>query len=435
MIRLSSTTHAFNMGQHPAEPSFSLATGGLNVTAPPNGNAAPPGHYLLFVLNSAGVPSIGKIIQLSGAAPPPPPPPPPPTGAPKLASLSPHSVASGAPGFTLTVTGSNFVSSSVVRWKGANRATAFVNATTLTASISASDVATAGTANVTVANGTSVSNALVFQITPSAPPPTLSTMSPSSATAGSLGFTLTVTGNNFVNGSVVRWRGANRTTAFVNATQLNATIPASDIAAVGTALVTVGNPGGVVSNGVTFTITSASGKLKSMSPASALQGGSGFTLSVTGSGFVNGSIVRWKGANRLPTTFVNSTQLTAAIPASDIAAAGTANVTVITSGVVSNTLTFTITPSALPATVTSLSPSSAKAGSAGFTLMVNGSNFVSGSIVRWKGVNHATTFVGATQLTATIPASDIAAAGTANVTVSSPSGAITNGLTFTVTPP
>jgi hypothetical protein len=72
MIRLSSTTHAFNMGQHLAEPSFSQASGGLNVTAPATGNLAPPGHYLLFILNGSGVPSVGKVIQLSGTAPPPP---------------------------------------------------------------------------------------------------------------------------------------------------------------------------------------------------------------------------------------------------------------------------------------------------------------------------------------------------------------------------
>lgn len=429
MIRLSSTTHAFNMGQHPAEPSFSQAAGGINVTAPSNGNLAPPGHYLLFVLNGSGVPSVGKIIQLSGTAPPPPPP----AGL-KLASLSPHSAVAGGPAFTLTVTGSGFTASSVARWKGANRATTFVDATTLSTAISASDITNPGTANVTVANSGTISNALVFTITSSAAPPALSTMSPASATAGG-GLTLTLTGNNFVNGSVVRWRGANRTTAFVSATQLNATIPATDIAAAGTAGVTVVNPGGAASNGLTFTITSASGKLKSMAPASALQGSAGLTLNVTGSGFTNGSsFVRWKGANR-PTTFIGSTQLSAAIPASDLSASGTANVTVITGGVVSNPLTFTITPSAPPAKLTSLSPSSARAGAAGFTLTVTGSNFVTGSVVRWRGANRATTFVSATQLTATISASDIAAAGAANVTVWSPSGAITNGLTFTITPP
>src|SRR5690606_11356783 len=73
----------------------------------------------------------------------------------------------------------------------------------------------------------------------------------------------------------------------------------------------------------------------------------------------------------------------------------------------------------IPAT-TSLTPTSATAGGPGFTLTVNGSNFIAGSVVRWNGANRATTFVSATQLQAAIPASDIATAGTATVTVVNP---------------
>ena len=62
-----------------------------------------------------------------------------------------------------------------------------------------------------------------------------------------------------MNGSVVSWNGANRTTTFVSATQLTAAIPAADIAAAGSASVTVQNPGGAISNPLTFTITAISG--------------------------------------------------------------------------------------------------------------------------------------------------------------------------------
>ena len=54
------------MGQRISRPSFSQATGGLNVTAPSNPNTAPPGYYMLFILNSNGVPSVAKIVQISG---------------------------------------------------------------------------------------------------------------------------------------------------------------------------------------------------------------------------------------------------------------------------------------------------------------------------------------------------------------------------------
>ncbi|MFH0351914.1 MAG: Ig-like domain-containing protein [Chromatiales bacterium] len=70
MLRLSSVTHAFNMSQYISNPSFAQTTGGLNVTAPPTGNVAPPGYYLLFILNGSGVPSLAKYVQLGGTAAP-----------------------------------------------------------------------------------------------------------------------------------------------------------------------------------------------------------------------------------------------------------------------------------------------------------------------------------------------------------------------------
>jgi PKD repeat protein len=49
--------------------SFAAGTGVLNVTAPPNGNIAPPGYYMLFALDSSGVPSVARFVQLT--TPPP----------------------------------------------------------------------------------------------------------------------------------------------------------------------------------------------------------------------------------------------------------------------------------------------------------------------------------------------------------------------------
>jgi uncharacterized repeat protein (TIGR01451 family) len=87
--------------------------------------------------------------------------------------------------------------------------------------------------------------------------PVLGGISPSAAAAGSPAATLTVNGGNFVSTSTVNWNGAARATTFVSPTQLAATIPAADIAAEGTASVTVVNPapGGGTSTAVTFTVT------------------------------------------------------------------------------------------------------------------------------------------------------------------------------------
>ena len=73
-------------------------------------------------------------------------------------------------------------------------------------------------------------------------------------------------------------------------------------------------------------------------------------------------------------------------------------------------------PNPVPS-ITALVPSRATAGEPGFTLAVNGTNFVSNSVVRWNGSDRATTNVSPTQLTAAITAADIPSAGTANVTV------------------
>ena len=88
--------------------------------------------------------------------------------------------------------------------------------------------------------------------------------------------------------------------------------------------------------------------ITSLSPASAQAGGSNFTLTVTGSDFVNGAQVRWNGAART-TTFVSDTQLRAQITAADIASQGSASITVLNpapGGGLSNALAFSITPPA-----------------------------------------------------------------------------------------
>jgi hypothetical protein len=63
-IRLGSVTHAFDMGARANTLAFSASEGAVNVTAPTTPNLAPPGHYMLFILNRNGVPSRGHIVQV-----------------------------------------------------------------------------------------------------------------------------------------------------------------------------------------------------------------------------------------------------------------------------------------------------------------------------------------------------------------------------------
>ncbi len=64
-IRLPSVTHAFDQNQRLNTLSFTPTTTGLRVTAPASGNRAPPGHYMLFILNRNGIPSVGQVIRIS----------------------------------------------------------------------------------------------------------------------------------------------------------------------------------------------------------------------------------------------------------------------------------------------------------------------------------------------------------------------------------
>src|SRR5208283_340825 len=86
------------------------------------------------------------------------------------------------------------------------------------------------------------------------PVPGVTSLSPTSALVGSSQFTLTVNGSQFNSSSVVQWNGADLTTTFVNANQVTAQVPASDLLAAGIFPVTVVNPGGSVSNAATFTV-------------------------------------------------------------------------------------------------------------------------------------------------------------------------------------
>jgi len=78
--------------------------------------------------------------------------PPQPGAVPAIAQLAPNTVTAGAPGFTLTVNGSNFAGNSVVNWGSATPSTTFVTGKQLMTAIPASMITTAGTVSVTVTN-------------------------------------------------------------------------------------------------------------------------------------------------------------------------------------------------------------------------------------------------------------------------------------------
>jgi YVTN family beta-propeller protein len=357
--------------------------------------------------------------------------------------LSPASAIAGTAGFTLTINGTNFVTGAVVSFGGTNKVTTFVNATQVTAAILAGDIAVAGSSAVVVTNpgpGGGPSNSVNFAVNNPVPvitPP----LSPAGAIAGSAGFTLTINGTGFINGSVVSIGGANRATTFVSGTQVTAAILAADIATAGTPAVIVTNsvPGGGASNSVNFTVSNAVPVITPpLVPSSVAINSGAFTLTVNGTGFVNGSVVSFGGANRV-TTFVSATKVTAAILATDLAAVGTPAVVVTNpapGGGASNSVVLNVV-NPVPVVTPPLVPASVASNSGAFTLTVNGTGFISGAVVSFGGANRVTTFVSGTQLTAAILATDVTAVSTPAVVVTNPGpgGGASNSVNFSVVAP
>ncbi len=164
--------------------------------------------------------------------------------------------------------------------------------------------------------------------------------------------------------------------------------------------------------------------ITSLSPSSTTATGATFTLTVNGTGFVSGATVQWNGS-ALTTTFVSSTQLTASVAASLIANTGSASITVVyPGGGTSSAVTLPINPPT--PVISSLNPTSATAAGAAFTLTVNGTGYLSGATVQWKGSALPTTFVSSTQLSASVSAPLIASTGNASITVVNPGGTTSN---------
>src|SRR5437660_1244780 len=344
---------------------------------------------------------------------------------PTTSSINPTCATAGGAQFTLTVNGTNFVSTSTVKWNGNTLATTFISSTQLTATVTAALIATSGTASITVVNptpGGGTSNAQTFTIV--ATPVITSPLTACGAVGAPFSYTITASNNptSFTASSLPAGLTVNTSTGAISGTPTqarttNVTITASNGAGpCNTATATL-----VITIGTTPTISS-------LSPTCTAAGGPQFTLTVNGNNFVSGTTVNWNGSP-LVTTFVSSTRLTAIVPASLIATPGTASVTVGGCGGTSGGATFTI--SATP-TISSISPTCAAAGDPQFTLTVNGINFVSTSIVNWNGAALTTTFVSSTQLTATVPANKITTPGTASITVVSPCGATSNAVTFPI---
>ncbi|MCW3061387.1 MAG: 3-carboxymuconate cyclase, partial [Capsulimonas sp.] len=198
-------------------------------------------------------------------------------------------------------------------------------------------------------------------------------ISPASVQTGHKDFFLNVTGSGFLPGDTVTCGGYPFPTSFGSESLLRVTIPYWLVASPQTLKVSVMHGNETPTPAPSLVVTAAP-TLTRLSPASVQAGHNSFTLSVGGTGFVDGARVYWGGAV-LPTTYVSPSLLTATVSA---ALAAPVNplvpITVKNPNVTaSNAQNFTVTDAPQ---ITAFSPSSVQAGHRDFSLTITGTGFV-----------------------------------------------------------
>jgi hypothetical protein len=305
-----------------------------------------------------------------------------------------------------------------------------VNATTLTFVVPTG--ASSGLITVTTPGGSATSTSSFTVLLPN-PAPVVSSLSPATAVAGSGAVALTVTGTGYLSSSVIQFNGAALPTTFLSATQLTATIPATALIMAGTYAVAVENPGpgGGLSLSVNFTVLTPAPTLLSFAPAS---GPVGTSVTITGTNLTGTTAVTLNGAPVAAYAVVDAVTLTFTVPVG--ATSGLVAVTTPGGTATSATAFNVIVLSPVP-TLASLSPGTATTGSGSFTLTLTGTGFGAGSTAIFNGIALGTTYVSATQLTAQVPASAVAVAGSYDVVVRNPApgGGSSAALPFAVVVP
>jgi uncharacterized protein (TIGR03437 family) len=346
-----------------------------------------------------------------------------------ISAISPASVTAGDPGFTIAVTGSHFVPGDQVYVNDFPVPTTYISATGLQGSVPASFLRFPGQITVTVRDaGNNSSGAILLTIVPA---PSIVSVSPQAADAGSAGFTFAVVGSNFVAGCTVRAGGNVLSTALVSASQLTAYLPASLLATSGRLSVVVATPDGVVSNEGAFIIVPVLTSVGNVQVS-----GNQVTVDAIGKGFVGADsvVLTANGMQmKMPTSLIGPGWLRATVTSSALlAGSGMMNVAA-PDGADSRFLPFTF-----PFAISSFSPGGVMAGAQSFTLVISGGIFPPGTLALWNGAPLATTVASLTQLTANVPASLVTSPGTVRVQVLHPNGAtseapfpINNGLTIT----
>ncbi len=257
--------------------------------------------------------------------------------------------------------------------------------------------------------------------------PTLASVAPAAITLGESpnGIELTLEGTRFPAGAQVDIAGTRVPAVVISSQQIKVQVPADKVKAAASLKIAVIAKPGLVSNPLSFTVANPTTvTIATLLPASVVLGDNtgDVSLSVTGTGFAQQSVVRFNGA-ALTTTFTSATELKATIPGVAFVATGRFSVTVATGAdVISLPTPFEVRNPAPAAS--SVTPASVTTGDGATVVTIAGNKFTKASEVFVNNAPLATTFVSPTQLRATVPSYLIASQGTLSlvVTTGAPGG-------------
>jgi hypothetical protein len=289
LMKDGAVTHAFDMDQRLVGLSFTIGSGALTVTGPPSGNIAPPGYYMLFLINNAGVPSIAKFVQVSAA----------PTDVPPTGSITSPATPTVTinQGQTVTFAGTGTATGGAITgysWSirgGSPAKSSIQNPGAVTFS-------TPGTyqASLTVTDTAGITDpnppVVTITVTPVSPAPTLAGAAPTSGAQAQTNLNVVLTGTNFLANPICTF-GAGidvNSCTFNSATQLTANVDILASAAVGPRNIVVTDTDtqtATLANGFTVVAGTAlpAPTLTGITPNAEFQGTTNATIVLTGTNF------------------------------------------------------------------------------------------------------------------------------------------------------
>jgi hypothetical protein len=333
LMKDGAATHAFDMAQRMVGLSFTAGSGVLDVVGPPNGNTAPPGYYMLFLIDNNGVPSVANFVQISTA-----PADVPPSGTITSPATDPVAIQAGqSVTFAATATApSGTIASYWWSIRGGTPATSNVQ------NPGAVTFPGPGTfeAALTVTDSGGITDpspkTRTITVTDPNPAPTLTTVVPNSGAQGNTSLPVVLTGTGFLVNPVCSF-GAGievNSCTFVSATEIDANVDVLAGAVVGVRDVTVTNTdtqSATLASGfsVVAGVVQPAPTLTGISPNFAFQGATNVAVMLTGTNFQNNPTCNFDadfGGTTSTCTFVSPTQINVTLSVAANAVLGGHNV-------------------------------------------------------------------------------------------------------------